>query len=330
MIPGMAIPDSFGLRSVARIDPTEIAEPSAGPRQEVLARLQRIGLAMRTDGTLASAAVVAATARAVIDEVAPDAARLVARAGSSAIEDQRPAGAALPVPARPALAAGETAVLSSVGRWVDALLRMAPTVPEFRVGTDRILLSNNVKTDTSTLAGVLQRTVETTGLFYESHLAEWARGERFIENLQLEPQFDWQPPPAAATRGADGPPLEQVGLLAQQLSALDQQKITWSGQAWPGQALEWDLARDATDTDEAEVASVSGTAWRTTLRLQLPALGMVTAVVRLDGDRVGVTLTADRDATAVKLGARAGELIDRLSAAGITTTGLSVERHEGD
>lgn len=330
MIPGMAIPDGPGLRSVARIDPVERAEPSAGPRQEVLARLQRIGLAKRTEGTLASAADAAAATHAVIDEIAPDAARLAASARSATIEDQRSSGVALPAPGRPALAADETAVLSSVGRWIDALLRMAPTVPEFRIGTGRVLLSDNVKTDTSTLAGVLQRTVETTGLFYESHLAEWTRGERFLENLQLEPQFDWQPPSAAAARGADGPPREQIGLLAQQLNVLDQQKITWSGQAWPGQALEWDVARDTADPEQATDADASGAAWRTTLRLRLPALGMVTAVVRLDGDRVGVTLTADRDATAVKLGARAGELIDRLSAAGITTTGLNVERHEAD
>ena len=330
MIPGMAIPDGPGLRSVARVDPTERAEPSAGPRQEVLARLQRIGLAMRTEGSLVSAAGVAASTRVVIDEVAPGAARIVSQAGSSTIEELLPAGPALPAPPRPALAAGETAVLSSVGRWVDALLRMAPTVPEFRVGAGRVLLSNNVKTDTSTLASVLQRTVETTGLFYESHLAEWARGERFLENLQLEPQFDWQPPPTPATRGADGPPREQVGLLAQQLNVLDQQKITWSGQAWPGQPLEWELARDAANPDGTSDAGASGAAWRTVLRLELPALGMVTAIVRLDGDRVGVTLTTDRDATAAKLSARGRELIDRLSAAGITTTGLNVERHDAD
>lgn len=330
MIPGMAINDGLGLRGVARVDPAERAEPSVGPRQQVLARLQRIGLAMRTEGTLASAADVAAATHAVIDEVAPAAARLAASASSATIEDQRSSGVALPAPGRPALAADETAVLSSVGRWIDALLRMAPTVPEFRIGTGRVLLSDNVKTDTSTLADVLQRTVETTGLFYESHLAEWTRGERFLENLQLEPQFDWQPPSAAAARRADGPPREQVGLLAQQLNVLDQQKITWSGQAWPGQPLEWELARDAANPDGTSDAGASGAAWRSVLRLELPTLGMVTAIVRLDGDRVGVTLTADRDATAAKLSARGRELIDGLSAAGITTTGLNVERHEAD
>lgn len=334
MIPAMALPDGLGLRSVVPVDSTERAEPSAGPRQEVLARLQRIGLAMRTDSTLAAAAGVAAATRAVTGavtgEVAPESARTASPAGLPAIEDSRPSGGALPASTPRALAAGETATLSSVGRWVDALLRMAPTVPEFRVGSGRVLLSNNVKTDTSTLTGVLQRTVETTGLFYEAHLAEWARGERFIENLQLEPQFDWQPPPATTTRAAEGPPLEQVGLLAQQLNALDQQKIIWNGEAWPGQALEWELARDTADPGESADGAESGNAWRTVLRLELPLLGMVTATIRLDGDRVGVTLTADRDATAIRLSAGAGELVDRLSAAGIATTGLNVERHDAD
>lgn len=206
---------------------------------------------------------------------------------------------------------------------------MASTVPDLRIGTGRTLMSGNVRTDTTTLAGVLQRTVETTGLFYESHVAEWARGERFIENLQLEPQFDWQPPETIPGRRPEGPPLEQVGLLAQQLNTLDQQRITWSGDAWPGQPMQWEIARHGADAQASADAAPVG-AWQTVLRLELPALGVVTASIRLDGPRVGVTLTADSDATAARLRAHGNELVDGLAAAGLAITGLNVDRHDTD
>ena len=332
MIPGVALPDTAGLRGVGWVDPIENTEPAAGPRQEILARLQRIGLGRRIGQSPAPTAVE--------PQRPPTAAAAVMSASTPAAPDPIAAGvdglrASAPTPtAAPhggpgvAVLAGDTAVLSTIGRWVDILLRTAPAIAGPKIGAGRVLMAPSGKVDTSTLASVLQRTVETTGLFYEAHLAEWARGERFLEHLQLEPQFDWQPRAGAGARGAEAPAAEQVTVLAQQLQTLDQQRFAWNGEAWSGQPLHWELGRDPEASREGVDAADAGGAWRTTLRLKLPALGGITATIRLDGERVAMTIAADGEAAAAALRARGGELIDRLSAVGIVTSGLKVDRHD--
>ena len=311
------------LRGVGWVDPIENTEPATGPRQEILARLQRIGLGRRIGQSPAPAAVepqrppaAAAAVMSASTSVAPDPIATVV----DGLRAYAPTPTAAPH--------GDTAVLSTIGRWVDILLRTAPAIAGPKIGAGRVLMAPSGKVDTSTLASVLQRTVETTGLFYEAHLAEWARGERFLEHLQLEPQFDWQPRAGAGARGAEAPAAEQVTVLAQQLQTLDQQRFAWNGEAWSGQPLHWELGRDPEASREGVDAADAGGAWRTTLRLKLPALGGITATIRLDGERVAMTIAADGEAAAAALRARGGELIDRLSAAGIVTSGLKVDRHD--
>ncbi|MFN9123678.1 MAG: flagellar hook-length control protein FliK [bacterium] len=56
------------------------------------------------------------------------------------------------------------------------------------------------------LAGALARTFSGSGLFYESHQAQWVAGERSLDSLRQEPQGKLPPlPPAAAGRDLPGP-----------------------------------------------------------------------------------------------------------------------------
>jgi hypothetical protein len=50
------------------------------------------------------------------------------------------------------------------------------------------LLPEPPATDAKPLAAQLQRSLQASGLFYESHLAQWAAGERSLSSLRDEPQ----------------------------------------------------------------------------------------------------------------------------------------------
>ncbi|KAF0801708.1 hypothetical protein A6D6_04266, partial [Alcanivorax xiamenensis] len=72
------------------------------------------------------------------------------------------------------------------------------------------------------LAAALRGSVEHSGLFYESHLGQWFRGERPLAALRAEPQMRLAPGPAATPglvpapgpatiRGAEGMVITGIG-----------------------------------------------------------------------------------------------------------------------
>lgn len=70
------------------------------------------------------------------------------------------------------------------------------------------LLQDGAPADAPLLAARLQHSVESSGLFYESHLARWYRGDMSRAALEREPQM-WrfrslQPPPANQAGGVAG------------------------------------------------------------------------------------------------------------------------------
>jgi hypothetical protein len=71
-----------------------------------------------------------------------------------------------------------------------------------------------------TLARFLAQTVAESGLFYESHLADWVTGQRTMSTLAGEPQLHWQPSAEQSSAVADAgrasgpspaPPLPATG-----------------------------------------------------------------------------------------------------------------------
>lgn len=121
------------------------------------------------------------------------------------------------VPASPAHAGAEGAViLSAAARTVSALLKLpagstpavrglAPLQPELRAPLVPVL------------AATLARTVAESGLFYESHLQQYAAGQRTLAQLAREPQAGLALPPAAAQPpdvGLSPAPASAAGALA--------------------------------------------------------------------------------------------------------------------
>lgn len=96
----------------------------------------------------------------------------------------------------------QQATLSAAARTIDTILRLAPDSPgpvqasapvwPAAPGTGAPALA-------PLLAAALKEALSASGLFYESHLAQWASGSRSFEQLQAEPQLRW---PASANLAA--------------------------------------------------------------------------------------------------------------------------------
>ncbi|WP_235926862.1 flagellar hook-length control protein FliK [Variovorax boronicumulans] len=74
-------------------------------------------------------------------------------------------------------------------------------------------------TNTAALAGTLAQTVADSGLFYESHLAEFAAGTRTLAQMAREPQARWASPVMVATTTST--PGQGVVAAATALAAVD-------------------------------------------------------------------------------------------------------------
>jgi hypothetical protein len=173
--------------------------------------------------------------------------------------------------------------------------------------------------DSKQLAGALKDALANSGLFYESHQAQWVAGVRSTAQLLIEPQnqlmrnqqstADSSAPqsnrdmpatpvalPPDKTNVATPIAKELVPLVQQQLHTLETHQLTWSGQVWPGQHMQWEIQGEpehrAMQPDERQ--------WSTEMELALPKLGDVHA--RLVFNRAGVKLTLQAaDANALSL-----------------------------
>ncbi|MBO9357805.1 flagellar hook-length control protein FliK [Bordetella petrii] len=205
------------------------------------------------------------------------------------------------------------------------------------------------------LAGALRQALQTSGLFYESHLGDLAFGQRTAEQLRGEPQAalarapadigqpdsraapatgapshreasassgGHTPAPATAAPGAPAPApagihADAAPLVRQQLDILANQALVWQGEAWPDAPMEWEVRRDAPEGRADAPAH-----WATRLTLDLPRLGLVEARLSLAGDQLVMQLTAPRSAREINGAAQA--LRAGLQRAGLALSHLSV------
>lgn len=181
------------------------------------------------------------------------------------------------------------------------------------------------------LAAGLKQAIQASGLFYESHLADWVEGKGTRNELAREPQGAFASP---ASRPADGlqaaqqgpaplPLTPQVeGLVQRQLEVLEFRAAQWQGEAWPGQRA--DIRIEEEDAGPGRDAAGSP-AWSATLRVSMPGLGAVEGRISLAGRAVRLAIGAtDPQAARTLAGARA-DLARALGAQGLTLAEAKVE-----
>lgn len=132
-----------------------------------------------------------------------------------------------------------------------------------------------------------------------------------------------QPPPQQAT----GIPRELTPIVQQQLDGLATQNFVWQGQAWPGQAMRWEIGPDP--DGEHRATGEEGIQWQTRLKLALPLLGGIDAVIRLQpGGELGVSLKTDSATSEARLREAGDALAKQLEAAGLSLKQLLVAHEQ--
>jgi hypothetical protein len=174
----------------------------------------------------------------------------------------------------------------------------------------------------------LQQTVKESGLFYESHLGRWVKGELPLDVIQREPQARLAQAPGAMLNvpDLDGMPEEAARMASRQLHMLEGGPFVWQGQAWPGQMLEWQV-RDGRGEGNGDRDPEQP--WHSRMRLTLPRLGEVNVDMDIGARGLRIHLLAASPDSLAEMRAALPELAARMRTAELNLTRLQAELADG-
>lgn len=250
-----------------------------------------------------------------------------AGAATASLRDSKLNAALLPAERLPQLEAdSRQAVLSPAARLITSVLATAsatPNAPTALHGAAPLLAQAPAAGQAAPLATALKHAIDSSGLFYESHLLDWSEGKRPLADLAREPQMQRALDGAASRPGAaiDGATAQFINL---QLASHEQSRVAWQGEAWPGQPMQWEINKDAPDARPGGQQADSPTAWRSALRLRFAELGEVNVQLVLVGDQLHLQLRAAGADAGAALQAHAPRLSNALEAAGAPLSSLHI------
>ena len=189
--------------------------------------------------------------------------------------------------------------------------------------------------------------MSNSGLFYESHQVQWLEGARSTSQLLQEPQNSETANPSTNIQALSLPdgnissasqlnttasaeekipliPNHLQPLVQQQINALETQQVLWQGNIWPGQAMQWEIHEQASQTP----ATDNQQQWSTQIHLDLPNLGKVSAMLCFNNAGLSLTLNASSPTTLTALGNASSQLVATMSDCGIPIVSTLVTQHE--
>ncbi len=120
---------------------------------------------------------------------------------------------------------------------------------------------------------------------------------------------------------------DAIGLVRQQLEFLAVPVFRWSGEAWPGTQIDWEISEreDARDDRQgtADAAPAQRT-WNTRLSMTLPALGAIEVRLSLADKSLQARLAVREDMSLVALDKNRDDLRQRFDVAGLQLTEFQV------
>jgi hypothetical protein len=214
-----------------------------------------------------------------------------------------------------------------------------------------------VQPDTTQLANKLHDALSHSGLFYESHQAQWIAGTRPTTQLLLEPQnqlVSKLPPPGVPQSQGSTPGTPEAGgnsvtqlqtaqlgirqsgvapeipqhlqqLVQQQLNALETHQVLWQGQVWPGQEMRWDVHEESPHRNSQGIEEGQ---WITQISLNLPNLGGVSARLSFNGNALNLSFEVTDAKTRDRLGNASSQLTTALSERGIPVVHTQFTQNE--
>ena len=225
----------------------------------------------------------------------------------------------------------DSAVLSKAGQLISQSLSQIGQHSLYNSTGNNVVGNNNTAQQYQTLKVLttkpensqvvmhdLKQALSSSGLFYESHLADYVEGKRTLGALLQEPQNKAN--------------FDSTTLLAKQLDILEQNKIQWSGQVWAGQHLDWEIRRDNNlqskpDEHQFDQFEPDTLPMISTLALDLPNLGRVTTTLKIQDGHLSIHIQAVATSTISLLKKQVPTLSGALQKSGQQLDALLVEQH---
>ena len=217
--------------------------------------------------------------------------------------------------------------------------------------------------DSQTLATGLKKLVSSSGLFYESHLKEWFKGERPLAELLEQPQAKAELPRAIlnllkptegqtideallankladlAGKGANkesssvnmSPLLGQI--VSKQLDVFEFRQVAFQGELWPGQSfiLQIEQPPEEQRTEERQAyGSEEERTWHTRLAMDLPSLGGVEARLSIGPQGVSLHFVTERGDVAQLIDTHRTRLQQGFLSAGLSLNQFQIDRGSHD
>lgn len=222
------------------------------------------------------------------------------------------------------------ASLSETARFITALLAESDKLPVTTLAAAGAPLLDSAPADSRAIADALRHALADSGMFYESHQAQWIADERPLATLMREPQARLAPlgddlnsePAAPAAPQLKELPVHRDALtvVRQQLETLETRQVVWQGTLWPGQTIEWQVGEEPSQSR----AAPEERAWQSRLRLTLPRLGGIDATLSVSSQGVRINLRATSEESAAVLEHNRQSLRDGLANAGVQALGIAV------
>jgi len=221
-------------------------------------------------------------------------------------------------------------LISPTGRFLGVLMQDSTKTATTQSLTSTTPILTNSPTNSMELPILLQKAISQSGLFYESHQAQWINGKNTLEKLKQEPQGRIIVNPSSLTAASvntladSGMPAhsQSLSLVQQQLTTLETGQVVWRGEIWNGQSLEWEIHEEAPENN----TTTEATQWKTQLRLSLPQLGSITATIILNALGIRVKIDATIAATAELLENNQHPLTTKMYSAGLNIQSVEVKQ----
>ena len=219
--------------------------------------------------------------------------------------------------ATPSNAAGSTTEISTAANLIGHYLKQAENdgvTSRFQATA----VMTNSPSNPQVMAHDLKNAVSNSGLFYESHLSDLVQSNQSLAAIKQEPQNQANSPIA--------------NLMSQQLAILENQRMSWHGEVWPGQKMDWDVYQQQQNADGKQPSNQSQADQdrpiTSEMTLHLPHLGKVSARISLTDGRMRVNILAEHPETLEMLTAKRLGLAEAISKNGQQLDALTVVRHE--
>ena len=219
--------------------------------------------------------------------------------------------------ATPSNAAGSTTEISTAANLIGHYLKQA----ESDGVTNRFQATavvTNSPGNPQVMAHDLKNAVSNSGLFYESHLSDLVQSNQSLAAIKQEPQNQANSSIA--------------NLMSQQLAILENQRMSWHGEVWPGQKMDWDVYQQQQNTDGKQPSNQSQADQdrpiTSEMTLHLPHLGKISARISLTDGRMRVNILAEHPETLEMLTAKRLGLAEAIGKNGQQLDALTVVRHE--